>query len=165
MIAWLWARTVPSPDPRAKGAHVPLASSFVLSAKASKEVIVKPVVDRAKMTWRFEIDDNPSAEALKAAKNGTKAARGANFICLLTGAAIDDTHVKAEAMAGRMSAALMAIVVDGKKRGRLYYAPTPQHVKAAASVTAPEVPEVDCSPSAPLRQIEGLHEGRISGSS
>ena len=23
----------------------------------------------------------------------------------------------------------------------------------------------DCSPSAPLRQIEGLHEGRISGSS
>ena len=49
MIAWLWARTVPSPDPRAKGAHVPLASSFVLSAKAGKEVIVKPVVDRAKM--------------------------------------------------------------------------------------------------------------------
>ena len=24
---------------------------------------------------------------------------------------------------------------------------------------------IDCSPSAPLRQIEGLHEGRISGSS
>jgi hypothetical protein len=24
---------------------------------------------------------------------------------------------------------------------------------------------VDCSPSAPLRQNEGLHEGRISGSS
>jgi hypothetical protein len=24
---------------------------------------------------------------------------------------------------------------------------------------------LDCSPSAPLRQIEGLHEGRISGSS
>jgi hypothetical protein len=23
----------------------------------------------------------------------------------------------------------------------------------------------DCSPSAPMRQIEGLHEGRISGSS
>ena len=36
VIAWLWARTVPSPDPRAKGAHVPLASSFVLSAKGAR---------------------------------------------------------------------------------------------------------------------------------
>src|SRR4051812_14911719 len=103
VIAWLWARTVASPDPRAKGAHVPLASSFVLSATAGKEVIVKPAVDRAKMTWAFEIDESPSPEALKRAKNGTKTARGANFTCLLTGAAINDTYVKAEAMAGCMS--------------------------------------------------------------
>jgi hypothetical protein len=27
------------------------------------------------------------------------------------------------------------------------------------------LPVLFCSPSAPLRQIEGLHEGRISGSS
>jgi putative DNA methylase len=141
VIAWLWARTVPSPDPRAKGAHVPLASSFVLSAKVGREVIIKPVVDRTKMTWEFEIDDRPSAEALKAAKNGTKAARGANFTCLLTGAALDDTHVKAEAKAGRMSAALMAIVAVGNG-GRVYLAPTPQHVKAAI-VNAPDVPEID----------------------
>ena len=141
VISWLWARTVPSPDPRAKGAHVPLASSFVLSAKAGKEVIVKPVVDRAKMEWHFEIDDKPSADALKTAKTGTKAARGANFTCLLTGGPIDDTHVKAEAKAGRMGAALMAIVAEGN-RSRVYLAPTSQHVKAA-QVDPPEVPEVD----------------------
>jgi putative DNA methylase len=47
--AWLWARTVASPDPRARGMHVPLASTFVLSSKAAKEVIAKPVVDRARM--------------------------------------------------------------------------------------------------------------------
>jgi putative DNA methylase len=142
VIAWLWARTVPSPDPRARGTHVPLASSFVLSAKASKEVIVKPVVDRAKMTWAFELDYSPTADALAAAKKGTKAARGANFVCLLTGAAIDDTHVKAEAMAGRMSASLMAVVAEGN-RSRVYLAPTPQHVKAAVSVTPLDVPEID----------------------
>jgi putative DNA methylase len=141
VIAWLWARTVPSPDPRAKGAQVPLATSFVMSAKVGKEVIVKPRVDRENMTWAFEIDTKPSAAALKAAKSGTKAARGANFTCLLTGAAIDDTHVKAEAMAGRMGASLMAIVAEGE-RGRIVLAPTPDHVKAAA-VEAPEVPEVD----------------------
>ena len=33
VIAWLWARTVRSPDPAAKGAMVPLVSSFVLSVE------------------------------------------------------------------------------------------------------------------------------------
>jgi putative DNA methylase len=141
VIAWLWARTVPSPDPRAMGAHVPLASSFVLSAKAGQEVVVKPVVDRAKLTWHFVIDDAPSKADIETAKKGTKAARGANFVCLLTGAAIDGAHVKAEAMAGRMSATLTAIVADGPG-SRIYLAPTPAQIRAAA-IDAPDVPEVD----------------------
>ena len=39
-----------------------------------------------------------------------------------------------------------------------------QTVKPFASIVATERME-GCSPSAPMRQIEGLHEGRISGSS
>lgn len=140
-VAWLWARTVPSPDPRAEGAPVPLASSFVLSSKVGKEVIVRPIVDRENRRWQFEIDEAPGAEAFKVARAGTKAARGANFVCLLTGAAIDDSHVKREAKAGRMGAALMAIVADGG-RGRIYLAPTQEQAEAA-SVAAPEVAEID----------------------
>lgn len=141
VVAWLWVRTVPSPDPRAKRAHVPLASSFLLSTKADREVIVKPSVDRVKMEWRFEIKEKPSKAEIEAAKKGTKAARGANFVCILTGAAIDDKHVKAEARAARMGAALMAIVAEDQ-RGRVYVAPLPAHVEAA-KVDAPEIPEVD----------------------
>jgi putative DNA methylase len=37
VIAWLWARTVRSPDPSAKGAMVPLVSSFMLSTKEGKK--------------------------------------------------------------------------------------------------------------------------------
>jgi putative DNA methylase len=33
VIAWLWARMVRSPDPRARGAMVPLVSSFMLSTR------------------------------------------------------------------------------------------------------------------------------------
>ncbi|MCA1470324.1 DUF1156 domain-containing protein [Bradyrhizobium sp. IC3195] len=142
VIAWLWARTVPSPDPRAKGAYVPLASSFVLSARPGKEAILKPVVDRAGLTWTFEIEHSPSADALKAAKTGTKAARGANFTCLLTGATIDDAHVKAEAMAGRMGVALMAIVAEGD-RNRIYLPPSAEHEAVAASAKPSDLPEVD----------------------
>jgi putative DNA methylase len=141
VIAWLWVRTVPSPDPRAKGAHVPLASTFLLSSKEGKQTIIRPVVNRDKTAWAFEIDEKPSKADFEKARKGTKAARGANFACLLTGAAIDDTHVKSEAKAGRMSTALMAIVAEGP-RSRIYLAPTPEQMKAA-QVDAPEVPEID----------------------
>lgn len=40
VIAWLWARTVPSPNPALQGKHVPLVSSFWLSKKKGKEVYV-----------------------------------------------------------------------------------------------------------------------------
>ena len=36
VIAWIWARTVPSPNPACGGAHVPLVRSFWLSKKKGK---------------------------------------------------------------------------------------------------------------------------------
>jgi putative DNA methylase len=91
VIAWLWARTLPSPDPRAKGTHVPLVSSFVLSSKAGKEVIVKTVVDRERLKWHFEVDDKPSETAVELAKKGTVDRRGG--VCILTGAPIPFTKI------------------------------------------------------------------------
>src|SRR5260221_500871 len=43
VIAWIWARTVRSPNPAARGKHVPLVSSFMISKKAGNEVWVEPV--------------------------------------------------------------------------------------------------------------------------
>lgn len=40
VIAWLWARTVPSPNPAAQGAHVPLMSTFWLSSKREAKRIL-----------------------------------------------------------------------------------------------------------------------------
>ena len=45
VIAWLWARTVRSPDPSARGALVPLVSSFMLSTRQGKKAWVEPVID------------------------------------------------------------------------------------------------------------------------
>jgi len=44
VIAWLWARTVKSPNPAFSHVDVPLASSFVLSSKKGKEAWVEPVI-------------------------------------------------------------------------------------------------------------------------
>lgn len=121
VIAWLWARTVKSPNPAFSHVDVPLASSFILSSKAGKEAWVEPVVEGD--GYRFEVRTGKPPES---AKNGTKLGRGANFRCLMSDAPIEPKHIYAEANAGRMGAKLMAIVAEGT-RGRIYLAPLPEH--------------------------------------
>ena len=45
VVAWLWARTVKSPNPAFAHVDVPLASTFMLSTKKGKEAWVEPVVE------------------------------------------------------------------------------------------------------------------------
>jgi putative DNA methylase len=120
VIAWLWARTVRSPNPAFSHVEVPLASTFILSSKAGKEAYVQPVVEGDR--YRFEVRLGTPPEG---AKNGTKLAR-ANFACVLSGTPVPGDYIKAEGKAGRMGARLMAIVAEGLS-GRVYLAPTVEH--------------------------------------
>jgi len=128
VIAWLWARTVASPNPACGGAHVPLVSSFWLSKKLGKEAWVEPVVDRAAGTWRFEARTGKPADP-KAVDTGTKTGRG-TFSCVLASDAIPPGYIQAEGKAGRLKDRLMAIVVEGP-RGRIYLPPTAEQEKTA----------------------------------
>jgi putative DNA methylase len=132
VIAWLWARTVKSPNPAFSHVDVPLASTFILSSKTGQQTYVHPVVHGDR--WHFEVrTGTPPASA----KDGTKAeGRGANFACLLSGTPIGGDYIKSEGQAGRMGARLMAIVAEGARR-RVYLAPTVEH-EAAAGSAAPE---------------------------
>jgi len=119
VIAWLWARTVKSPNPAFSHVDVPLASSFVLSSKKGKEAWVEPVVEGERHRFEIRVGTPPTE-----AKDGTKArGRGANFSCLVSGAPIEGKYIKQEGQAGRMGARLMAIVAEGL-RGRVYLSPT-----------------------------------------
>jgi len=133
VIAWLWARTVKSPNPAFREVDVPLASTFMLSTKAGKEAYVEPVIEGG--SYRFTVKTGKPKDA-EGAKNGTKLARGANFACLMSGTPIAGDYIKAEGKTGRMGARLMAIVAEGQ-RGRVYLAPTPEH-EAAARKAKPE---------------------------
>jgi len=117
IIAWLWARTVRSPNPAFSHVEVPLASTFVLSSKEGKQSYVEPVVDGDKYSFTVRVGAPPAS-----AKDGTKVSRGA-FRCLLSDAPIRYEYIDDEANAGRMSARLMAVVVEGV-RGRVYLPPT-----------------------------------------
>jgi putative DNA methylase len=142
VIAWLWARTVKSPNPAFAHVDVPLASTFVLSTKAGKEAYVEPVIEGGGYRFTVKVGKPKDAEA---AKNGTKLARGANFRCLMSGTPISGDYIKAEGKAGRMGARLMAIVAEGE-RGRVYLAPTEEHEAAAREAKPTWKPETPLAP-------------------
>jgi putative DNA methylase len=120
VIAWLWARTVKSPNPAFAHVDVPLASTFMLSTKAGKEAYVQPVIEGDCYRFTVKVGKPKNAEATQA---GTKLGRGSNFKCLLSGTPISGDYIKEEGQAGRMAARLMAIVAEGE-RGRVYLSPT-----------------------------------------
>ena len=144
VVAWLWARTVKSPNPAFATVDVPLASTFMLSTKAGKEAYVEPVID-AGVGYHFTVRMGKPKDAERA-KNGTKLSRGANFQCLMSGTPIAGDYIKAEGKAGRMGARLMAIVAEGD-RGRIYLAPTAEDETAALHAKPEWKPEVMISGS------------------
>ena len=134
VIAWLWARTVKSPNPAFADVEVPLASTFMLSTKKGKEAYVEPVIEGRVYRFSVKVGEPPDPAAAKA---GTKLSRGANFQCVMSRTPITGDYIKAEGRAGRMGARLMAIVAEGD-RGRVYLSPTRKQEamarKARASV-------------------------------
>ena len=129
VIAWLWARTVKSPNPAFAQVDVPLASTFMLSTKADKDAYVEPMIDGGGYRFIVRVEKPKDADA---AKNGTKLSSGANFRCLMSDATIEAKYIRSEAQAGRMGARLMAVVADGE-RGRVYLSPQPEMEKISRS--------------------------------
>ena len=138
VIAWLWARTVNSPNPAFSDVQVPLISTFHVSTKEGKEAYIDPLVDGKRYDFRIRMGKPADPDATQM---GTKLAR-ANFVCLLSGSPISGDYIKSESQAGRMGARLLAVVVEGPK-GRLYISPT-QSMESIAFQAKPEWrPDVD----------------------
>jgi putative DNA methylase len=127
VIAWIWARTVVSPNPLARGAKVPLVRSFALSTKKGQEAWVDVVQDAdARDGYRFEVRN--AGKNAGGPKSGTVSKKGA--VCALTGAPMELKYVREQGQAGKLGARLMAIVAEGK-RGRIYLSPTEEHERIA----------------------------------
>ena len=122
VIAWLWARTVKSPNPAFATVDVPLTSSFMISTKVGMEVYVAPVIEDGH--YRFTVKMG-SPEDGEAAKLGTTAGKRRAFRCIMSDVPVTYDYIREEGKAGRMGARLMAMVAEGE-RGRVYLAPTPQ---------------------------------------
>jgi len=141
-VAWIWARTVKSPNPAFRNVDVPLASTFMLSRMNGNEAYVEPEIEGKDYRFKVKMGIPKDSERVK---RGTKLARGANFECVLSSAPITADYIKAEGVAGRMGAKLMAIVAEGD-RGRVYLSPTLEHEGAATRVPPSDEPDGEIPP-------------------
>lgn len=114
-IAWIWARTVESPDPAWSG-HVPLVASWVLANRPGKpKVWIEPIIDRDAQTISYEIRLGGEPRYERTVNRG-------NAKCVATGSAIPGDYIKAESRGNRMGQDLVAVVAEGD-RGRRYCTP------------------------------------------
>ena len=134
VIAWIWARTVRSPDPAWEG-HVPLVRSWVLrkAKKGKPEVWVEPIVDRVTQTVTYRISEG------ECDRDGTVWRRGGT--CLATGTPIPFDYIREQGREGQMGRTLIAVVAEGI-RGRVYMRPS-RHAE-------PVCPEPSWSPTSAL---------------
>jgi putative DNA methylase len=119
VIAWLWARTVKSPNPAFAQVDVPLASTFMLSTKTGKEAYVEPVIEGD--GYHFTVKMGKPRD-IEAAKNGTKAGgSGKSFHCLMSRTPMPFEYLREEAKAGRMGSRLMAVVAQARVAGSILH--------------------------------------------
>lgn len=125
-IAWIWARTIRSPDP-AWAEHVPLVKSWTIATRKSRgNLWIDPVVDTVTRSVSYRIREGGSV------RPGT-VGRG-QATCIATGSLISGDYIKAEGLAGRLGARMMAIVAHSPG-GRVYLPATDIDEERAAAAT------------------------------
>ena len=117
VIAWIWARTVKSPNPAFSHVDVPLTATFVLSSKTGKEAYVEPIIEGD--FYKFKVHVKKAPESLV---DGTSLGRRGGFKCLLSGSPIDYEYIRNYGLEKGFGAKLLAIVADGPN-GRIYLSP------------------------------------------
>lgn len=128
-IAWIWARTIESPDPAWNG-HVPLVASWELAKKKGKPIVwIEPIVDpeTKSIDYHVRFGGRPSHEKTVDRGGGR---------CIATGSTMPFSYIRAEFQAGRVGQHLLAVVADGSS-GRMYLSPGAEQT-SAANINRPE---------------------------
>ena len=148
VIAWLWARTIPCPNPEC-AIPMPLLRRFQITTKKTNRHWMKPSVNRDQSAIEFTVQDHdhdvPTA--------GTAGAKG--VVCIACGGSSPLTYVREQAKRGAMKAQLITTVVEGDRQ-RVFLPPTPEHATVSA-VAAPDGYPHQAIPKTP--KIAGLAYG------
>ena len=123
VIAWIWARTIPCPNP-ACGIAMPLLSSFQLSKVSSNQYWTRPIINKKDKSISFVVQNHDG----NVPKQGTVNRNGAT--CIVCDTTIPLSYVREQSKTGNMSEQMIAIVTK-KDHKKLLLSPTFEHIQAA----------------------------------
>lgn len=130
VIAWIWARTVPSPDPAFSDVEVPLVRSFQLSENAW----IEPKVSGKTYEFCIKLGDASTAKI----PEGTVSRQGGR--CLVSKTAMPLSYIREMARNGKLGQRLMAVVTESTG-GRVFIAASTDIEKVAFSCKPKWIPE------------------------
>lgn len=130
VIAWLWARTVPCPNPIC-GADMPLVTTFWATKKRNNRHWIKPIVNHETQppTISFEIQDNSAGVPQT---QNTMMGDGKGAICIACGSGVSQGFIREQSRDGTMGETMIAIVAEGERK-RIFISPDEVHVNASYS--------------------------------
>lgn len=126
VMAWIWARTVASPNPAMNRKHVPIVKSFRLGGKSGRVTWIKPIIDVANLKYSFEI-------SVAETQAVTSTSGRSSAVCLVTGDAIPIEYIQEEGKKKLLGRTLIGIVGESRI-GKIYLAPNKTHDEIEASV-------------------------------
>ena len=118
VIAWLWARTVPCPNP-ACGVQMPLMATFQLSKKAKNQHWTRPEVCRESKSVSFVVQNND--EGIPLERTVIRGGKGA--VCVACLGTVSHAYIREQSKAGNMGETMTGIVAEGDRK-RLFLSPT-----------------------------------------
>ena len=122
VLAWLWARTVPCPNP-ACGVIMPLVRTFQISRKRNNEHWTKPIVDAGNGSISFKIQNTGEGVPDGSVTNN-------RVTCVSCQSVSPLTYVRDQASTGNMSQQMIAIIT--KHNGKtLFLPPSTEHITIA----------------------------------
>lgn len=134
VISWIWARTVPSPNPGINHLAVPLIKNFQLSKKSNNKKWCKLVLNDDRTDFTFNISD--------VADTDMERTIGRNAgVCAISGDAIPFDYIRKTANSEGFGNRLVAVVADGPG-GRIYLPPSVVDETAITSLTKPSEPSI-----------------------
>lgn len=139
-VAWLWARTMPCPNP-ACGVQTLLTTSWWLSKKVGNLAWIQPHVQGGGIVLDVVTNRREGSPP-----DPPKVGRGASFACVACNQIINESAVISAATSVGLGVRLIAVVAEVHGR-RTYRAPTAQEETAAIECPVPDdTPDVSLGP-------------------
>lgn len=139
--AWIWARTLPCPNPACRS-RMPLLSTFRLSGKKGDQYWIRPIVNRDDgVSISFEVQNHDDGVPTRGSIGRTAAT------CPACSGVAPRSYLREQAQAGKMRQQLVAMVVEGNNR-RVFVSSDGEHERTALDAEPHWRPEQPISDAA-----------------